>query len=75
MPLVASGPAERALSEPSRGSPPIEARIYLTRSGIGNLVTLGWITGNRPLAAAVAALAETALTMVCGRRGEGLPKP
>ena len=76
MPLVASialplrvmgrvhapnGPAERVLSEPPRGSPPIEARIYLTRSRIVSLVSLGWITANRPLAAAVSALAETAL--------------
>jgi len=42
-----NGPAERALSEPPRGSPPIEARIYLTRSGIVSLVTLGWITADR----------------------------
>jgi hypothetical protein len=46
--LRAVGPAERALTEPSRGSPPIEGRIHLTRSGIGNLVTLGWITANPP---------------------------
>jgi len=57
------GPVERALSEPPRGSPPIEARIYFARSGIVSLVTLGWITADRPLAAAVAALADIALGM------------
>jgi hypothetical protein len=43
--------------------PPVEARIYLTRSEIVSLVILSWITADRPLAAAVAALAETTLAM------------
>jgi hypothetical protein len=51
------------LSKSPRGAPPVEARIYLTRSGIVSLVTLGWITADRPLAAAVATLAETGLAV------------
>jgi hypothetical protein len=49
-PILGIGPAERVLSKPPRGAPPVEARIYLTRSGIVSLVILGWITADRPLA-------------------------
>ena len=68
--------AERVLSKPPRGAPPVEARIYLTRSEIVSLVILSWITADRPLAAAVAALAETTLAMGLRPTGEeaaGMP--
>ena len=62
-PILGIGPAEGVLSKPPRGAPPVEARIYLTRSGIVSLVILSWITADRPLAAAVATLAETGLAV------------
>jgi len=44
----------------------------VTRSGVVSFVTIGWITADRPLAAAVAALVETALTMGGRPIGPGL---